>query len=355
MRLYDTLRTAHLERAHRFQPATIIYRRKSYDFESQLSEGLDLIEANPLRTMILMLTSAVTICEINEPVMLSTTWKSAIVLAACDLRRIVGRPRTEIVLYAIENDNPFNYPISGRLRSRARRAAEKLLATLIWLRVDRVAFGTEASCQNYRRIFPPPRQRQSSATFPALPAADSRASSSGKDVDTVAFLGALAERKGLLVVLAAWPQVVNQHPNARLHIMGTGPLEVLATSAADGDATIRFDPNPPRSTIRAALLKAQVLALPSQPQPDWREQVGLPIVEGLAAGCTIVASSETGLAGWLRDHDHYVVDVPTNPDALAATIVAALGDRRPASTVLHALPELDGREAADLWLFRPSA
>ena len=67
--------------------------------------------------------------------------------------------------------------------------------------------------------------------------------------------------------------------------------------------------------------------LPSQPTSAWREQVGLPIVEGLSYGCTIVTTTETGLAGWLSEHRHRVLPADANEAQLAAAIIDAL--RRP--------------------------
>ena len=93
----------------------------------------------------------------------------------------------------------------------------------------------------------------------------------------------------------------------------------------------------------------------SQPTPTWREQVGLPVVEGLAHGCTVVTTTETGLAGWLAAHGHEVLP-PGAPDGeVAAAVDRALGRRRPAGDVLADLPAADGRLAADRWMFGPRA
>ncbi|MFP3393480.1 glycosyltransferase family 4 protein, partial [Brevibacillus sp. SIMBA_076] len=120
-----------------------------------------------------------------------------------------------------------------------------------------------------------------------------------------AFLGAFEERKGLPLLLAAWPLVRERRPDARLLVMGKGALEVLAREAVAIDASIELLVDPSRDTISGALAGAKALVLPSQRRPRWREQVGLPIVEGLAAGCVVVTTSETGLADWLTEEGHY--------------------------------------------------
>jgi glycosyltransferase involved in cell wall biosynthesis len=89
--------------------------------------------------------------------------------------------------------------------------------------------------------------------------------------------------------------------------------------------------------------------LPSQPSATWREQVGLPIVEGLSYGCTIVTTTETGLAGWLSEHGHRVVAADADDGELAAAVAAAL--LNPVEDVVASLPDHDGRLAADAWMF----
>ena len=109
--------------------------------------------------------------------------------------------------------------------------------------------------------------------------------------------------------------------------------------------------DPARAQIHAQLRRSRVLVLPSQPAPGWREQVGLPICEGLAHGCTIVTSTETGLAGWLAFHGHRVESPAVPADDWAGALALALRQGRPASAVLDDLPIVDGRLAADAWLF----
>ena len=112
--------------------------------------------------------------------------------------------------------------------------------------------------------------------------------------------------------------------------------------------------DPPRSEIHRHLRSASVLALPSRPTASWREQIGLPIVEGLAHGCNIVTTSETGLAGWLTEHGHNVVAPGAGVSALADSVLHALhkqGDGGTAVGVVADLPAVDGRLAADAWMF----
>ena len=89
----------------------------------------------------------------------------------------------------------------------------------------------------------------------------------------------------------------------------------------------------------------------AQPTTTWREQVGLPLVEALSYGCTVVTTNETGLAGWLADHGHQVVPGAAATAELAAAVVRALRAPLTVGAVLASLPAEDGRLAADRWLF----
>ena len=93
VRLYETLRTAHLERAHELAPASIVYRRRRYDFDSDLARGLDLVEAGPARAAWVLARSDVREVEVNEPLMVSSLRRTALALAAVDAARLVRRRR----------------------------------------------------------------------------------------------------------------------------------------------------------------------------------------------------------------------------------------------------------------------
>lgn len=355
VRLYQTLRTAHLERAHELRPATILFRRRRYDFDDDAALGLHLIEAGPVRIGRLLLRSPVRRVEINEPLMLSSLPATAAALVALSLRSLAGRPRARVVAYAIGNTDPFAGPVArtglGGLRSRARRALDRRLARLAWSRLDVVVFGTDAAREVYTDVLGVPR-RASVSTVPALPSPHPvTAPDSEVALDSVVFLGAFQERKGIRVLLEAWPEVVRRVPGATLLVMGKGPLEAEVRDAAAGDGSIEVLVDPARSEIHARLARRAVLALPSQPSPTWREQIGLPIVEGLSHGCRVVATDETGLADWLRDHGHRISENATSPDALADALVAALAGGPSRAEVLATLPPVDGRLLADDVLF----
>lgn len=347
VRLYHSVRTAHLERARSLTAARIVYRSRRYDFDESLATGLDLVQASPLRTAAMLLVEDVRQLEINEPLMRNGLWTSAVALAAVALRDLLTRRRTSVVTYAIENDDPFGRP-EPTIRRRLRRTLELALAHAVHRRVDRIAFGTDGARRVYEHRF---RRgaRTTATTIPALP--EARSGLLERRAGSVVFLGGLIERKGVARLLDAWPAVRDAVPEATLTVLGKGPLEPLVLGAAAVDPTIEVVVDPARDRIFEVLDRVSVVVLPSVRTPRWREQVGLPIVEGLSSGCVIVTTTETGLAAWLRDQGHQVVDPDAEPTVLAAAIRAALADPRSAADVISVLPDRDGRLAADDWLF----
>ena len=188
-------------------------------------------------------------------------------------------------------------------------------------------------------------------TIPALPAACG-CDGLPAEPDVVLFVGAFQHRKGLPKLLESWPEVVRLRPTARLMLIGQGELVELAQQFTEHTESVQVIIDPLRPEIHRQLRRASVLVLLSQPSPSWREQVGLPITEGLAHGCSIVCSSETGLAEWLSAHGHDVLPPDATTSTVADAILGALDRGGSAASVLSDLPTVDGQLAADRWLFR---
>ncbi|MET1005199.1 MAG: glycosyltransferase [Propionibacteriaceae bacterium] len=360
VRAYEVLRTAHLERARTFAPASILYRTTRYDFDSTLTEGLDLVACGYSRLVVILSSNRVDRLEINEPLARGGLLMGACAVAAVRIGGLVRRRRTAVVSYAIENLNPFSKrPI--RLKSRVRYSVEMQLSHWLAGQVDQIAFGTSGAQELYAGVFGGRLAGTEARLVPALPAACSCLTPESSPRDgSVTFLGSFDARKGITELMAAWDLVASARPDARLTVIGKGPL--LATVAdfvaAHPSASLVVDP--PREQIHQQLRSTSLLVLLSQPSATWREQVGLPIVEGLSHGATVLTTTQTGLADWLASHGHVTIDAAATPEVTAAAIVQALQLSRPAESVLADLPELDGRQLADQWLMaddleRPTA
>ncbi len=357
LRVYGFVRSAHLERAHTLPPATILARRWRYDLDPSLTEGLDLIRCGGLSMAITILRSRVEVMEVVEPMMRPLLARTLAAIACARLAGALRRRPVTVVSYAIDNQDEYAVR-PGAWWRRVRQRLDWSLTCRLARQTDRIVYGTEDAAALYRSVLAEHLAGAESVVIPALPspcACTPPEPEEPADPDLVLFVGAFQARKGLPELVSAWPEVVRRQPSARLTLVGKGPMEELARGLAERVPGVELIVDPPRAEIHRRLRRSAVLVLLSQRTPTWREQVGLPIVEGLAHGCAVVTTEETGLAGWLGAHGHEVLRGAAAPGEVADAVVRALRRCRPRESVLADLPEVDGRLAADAWLFGDAA
>jgi glycosyltransferase involved in cell wall biosynthesis len=165
------------------------------------------------------------------------------------------------------------------------------------------------------------------------------------------FVGEFDDRKGILDLMKAWPSVEDALPDAVLTVVGGGQHAKLVQEwCAERPGARVFCGFLPHEETADQLMKADVLVAPSRRSGRWREQIGLPIVESLSVGLTVVTTDETGLADWLSKEEHTVLPEKDVTRRLAAGIILALRRPIPREKVLDSLPAIPGRIIADSWL-----
>ncbi len=125
----------------------------------------------------------------------------------------------------------------------------------------------------------------------------------------VAFVGRDDARKGLDVLLEAWPGVVAAAPDAELVVIGTDRTDRPG---------VRFLGRIPDADKMAVLAGAAVFCAPNL----GGESFGITLVEAMAAGCRVVASDLPGFREVLGGLGDLVP--PGDPEALAGALVTAL-------------------------------
>jgi len=356
-RYYPVARTAHLERLVSQSPATFFYTRTRQDWDLRAApQGAEICKTSLLSFLRRVWCERYTVIEVPEPLAIPLLPHLLAIAAAVKLQRIFTRNRqTTLVFYAIENfDQVRKLSTKVSLPPWVLRTSINIAMAFVLSEASRAAFGTQGSLELYSSQMGPSlwrfaTRRVQVREFPALSAASSR--STKRDPNQVCFLGSLEERKGILTLMDAWPAVVRALPSARLTIMGHGPLNDHVISFCRDRPEVKFVETPDRLFIQAELASSHVLVLLSQPTPVWREQVGLPILEGLAEGCEVVATTETGIAAWLASNQHHVLDPQASREQVVAAIVSAIGRERSAQDVKNSLPAVDGRLRADQWMF----
>ena len=141
----------------------------------------------------------------------------------------------------------------------------------------------------------------------------------------IVFLGRFEARKGLDVLLAAWPQIASALPDARLTIAGGGELRPLVEHALvlPHGERIRLVDRPDDITARTLVGGADIFAAPA----PYGESFGLVLVEAMAAGALPVAAANDGYASVMNGEGAELLVPPGDAGALAQRIVSLAGDR----------------------------
>ena len=147
------------------------------------------------------------------------------------------------------------------------------------------------------------------------------------DAATVTFVGRLVEKKGLDVLLRAWPGVVEAEPGARLTVVGAGPL---ADQIPAGDPSIvHLRPQPERrgEQVREAIRAARVVVTPSRTAASGdAESLLLVNLEAQASGRPVVTTRHGGIPEFVVADDSALVVPENDAPALTAALVRVLTD-----------------------------
>jgi phosphatidylinositol alpha-mannosyltransferase len=140
--------------------------------------------------------------------------------------------------------------------------------------------------------------------------------------ETIVFIGRHDSRKGMPVLLRAWPDI-HRRTGARLRLIGADPLAVQLLLArhripSEGIDVLGFLP---QEKLTEELLRAKALAVPSVGQ----ESFGMVLTRGFACAVPVVASDIPGYRAVMTDETGVLF--PTGDErALADALVGLLED-----------------------------
>jgi glycosyltransferase involved in cell wall biosynthesis len=128
------------------------------------------------------------------------------------------------------------------------------------------------------------------------------------------YAGRLSPEKGVDRLIRLWGQRGFGIP---LHVIGSGPLETLA---ADGPPNVRWHGWQPRERVLAAMKEASFLVFPT----EWYEGFPMVVLEAMATGLPVVASSRGSLPEILREGEAGVLVPSSDPDQWAGALEWAI-------------------------------
>lgn len=150
----------------------------------------------------------------------------------------------------------------------------------------------------------------------------------GRRADELLYVGYRRERKGIVTLLRAFADILEERPAARLRLLGRSlndEEEQKWRDLADelGIAnTVSFEPPADRAGVVAAMRRASVLVHASH-----RETFGITTIEALASGLPVVAAEAGGITEMLRDQRLGELIPPQDARYLARAVLRTLARR----------------------------
>ena len=142
----------------------------------------------------------------------------------------------------------------------------------------------------------------------------------------ILFLGRLDARKGIEVLLKAFPGVLRSMPDTRLVVAGRGPMEPAAHRLADelGIASqVDFLGAAHQDDLPRLYAGCDVYCAPGL----GGETLGIVLLEAMASGVPVVASRIPGYDETIQHDVNGILVPPSRPEELAAALNRVLLDR----------------------------
>jgi glycogen(starch) synthase len=150
----------------------------------------------------------------------------------------------------------------------------------------------------------------------------------GKDV--VGFIGSFYDYEGLDDLIAAMPALVAARPNARLLMVGGGPMEAALRAQADASpvaAAIHFVGRVPHTEVERYYGLVDILAYSRKRMRLTDLVTPLKPLEAMAQGRLVAASDVGGHRELIRDGETGTLFAPDDPAAIATALTGLFADR----------------------------
>lgn len=239
---------------------------------------------------------------------LHADWRTASRLYGSAWRHRLARPADRVALYAIRRADATR-ALSGFTAQLAEAATGNPPAATFAAYIDLEGFTAE-----------PPQP------LPAKPA--------------VAWIGVLERYKDPGALAAAWRMVAARVPDARLVVVGQGPLRPLIEELSGGyPSRVRALASLGTPAVARLLDESTVLAMSSSAGAEGLPRV---IMEAFARGRPVVGTAAGGIPDIVRPERNGLIVEPGEPEQLGRALVRVLTDRSLAERLAAGALE-DGR------------
>jgi glycosyltransferase involved in cell wall biosynthesis len=152
-----------------------------------------------------------------------------------------------------------------------------------------------------------------------------------KNIFQILSVGYLIERKGFEYLIRAMPQVLEEHANARLKIVGSGPLESelkeLIYELELGDE-VEIVKNISDDELLMVYNSADLFVLPSIVDSQGNtEGLGVVLLEAMACGLPVMGSNVGGIPDIIRDGETGILFTEKDSSMIAEKINLALENK----------------------------
>lgn len=150
-----------------------------------------------------------------------------------------------------------------------------------------------------------------------------------KGKEYIVYFGRLEERKGVNVLAQVLPRVLRQFPSLYMVFVGAdlgyrrdSMRQYILRTVAEHEKRVIFYDNEPHERLFPIVKSARMAVLPSM----W-EAFGFVVVEAMALGCPVIATSGSGFEEIIEDNVSGCLVEPGNRRALERRMVDVLEDK----------------------------
>ncbi|MCK9541341.1 MAG: glycosyltransferase, exosortase A system-associated [Novosphingobium sp.] len=221
-------------------------------------------------------------------------------------------------------EGSVKYRLTRGLESHVVAAVDAVVTICEGLRADLIARGTDPA-----RIMVMPNGVDLEMFGTPLPRDAALASELGLgEGPVIGFIGSFYDYEGIGDLIAAMPMIVARVPDARLLLVGGGPMErALRQQAAASDAAraIHFAGRVPHDQVDRYYSLCAIMAYPRKKSRLTDLVTPLKPLEAMAQGKLVAASDVGGHRELVTDGETGVLFAPDSPEACADALVRLIG------------------------------